>query len=302
MSEIKFTTEKGGGSNKSKASAAIAVAIIVVAVIVLFNCFTMVREGYMGVKYRFGRIVGDNLSAGLNFHAPFAEEIKQIDTREQTYTFDGDAYTMDTQSVQQLRLKVNYRYIKVQLPALIRDIGIEFVEQKLLVPNVQKIAKDAIGKIKAEDLVQSRSKVQQDIMAELYETLLPSGVEVTSFAIENIAFDAAFEASIQAKVIAAQDALKMQNKTLEKNEEAKQVVIAAQANADSALIEAEAQAKAIELIQAQIANSPLYIEYLKIINWNGVLPQVIGEGVNPFMVLGETENTSTAPASATAAP
>jgi len=290
MSEIKFTTENKG-SPKSKSALITTCVIIVAAIIVLFNCFSMVQEGFIGVKYRFGRIVGDNLSAGLNFHVPFIEEIRQIDTREQIYLFEGDAYTMDTQSVQQLRLKVNYRYIKAQLPMLIRDTGVDYVEQKLLVPNVQKIAKDAIGKIKAEDLVQSRSKVQQDIMAELYATLLPSGVEVTSFAIENIAFDAAFEASIQAKVIAAQDALKMENKTREKEEEGKQVVIAAQAQADSELIKARAQAEAIELIQAQIANNPLYIEYLKISSWNGVLPQVIGDGVNPFVAIGTTPNT-----------
>ena len=42
---------------------------------------------------------------------------------------------------------------------------------------------------------------------------------------------------------------------------------------------------AIDGVQEKLENSPNYIEYLKITNWNGVLPQVIGDGVNPFVVL-----------------
>ena len=84
----------------------------------------------------------------------------------------------------------------------------------------------------------------------------------------------------------------MENKTKEKEEEAKQVVIAAEAEAEAKLIAAEAEAKAIELIQKQISTSPTYIDYLKIENWNGVLPQVMGNDVNPFVALDGQSTTS----------
>ena len=155
-----------------------------------------------------------------------------------------------------LQLKLNYRYSSAMLSSIIRDTGINNVENKLLVPNVAKIAKDAIGKVKAEDLVQSRGQVQTTIQSELTEVLNPYGIIVTAFAIENLNFDPAFEASIQEKVIAAQDALKMENKTKEKEEEAKQIVIAAKADADSQVAIAEAEAKAISLIEEQLSNSP----------------------------------------------
>ena len=38
-------------------------------------------------------------------------------------------------------------------------------------------------------------------------------------------------------------------------------------------------------MQEQLAKSPNYIDYLKIENWNGVLPQAIGSEVNPFVSL-----------------
>ena len=282
----KFSTEtkenKEGMTLAQKLT--IAGIIVVIALIVIFNSFTVVNEGYIGVKYRFGKIVNSDLTAGLNSHIPFIEEIKPVDIREQVYEVSTDAYTSDTQTVDALKLKLNYCYDGSQLPEIIRSIGVENVETKLLVPNVAKISKDEIGKVKAEDLVQNRSVVQNAIYESLKETLASEGVVVTAFAIENLSFDDAFEQSIQAKVIAAQDALKMKNKTAEKEEEAKQKVIAAQADADSQKIKADAEAYAIEKVQESLTNSPNYIDYMKIQNWDGKLPAAVGD-VNPFIAI-----------------
>lgn len=283
----KFSTEnKKSESGFGYGKIVLIAVIVVVALIAVFNSFSVVNEGFVGVKYRFGRIVGDNLTAGLNAHIPFIESIEQVDTREQIYSVDADAYTSDTQTVDSLKLKLNYCYDTSKLPEIIRSAGISNVESKWLVPNVAKISKDEIGKVKAEDLVQNRRSVQDAIYNSLKETLEPQGILVTAFAIENLSFDDAFEQSIQAKVIAAQDALKMQNKTAEKEEEARQQVIAAQAQADSQKIKADADAYAIKTVQEQLAKDPTYIQYLKIQNWDGKLPQAVGD-VNPFIALGE---------------
>ncbi len=282
----KFSTQdKDSGNVKNWNKLIMIGLIVIVALILIFNSFTVVNEGFIGVKYQFGKIVRSDMTAGLNFHIPFIEEIQQVDTREQVYSITADAYTSDTQTVDTLQLKLNYCYDGTRLPEIIRSIGIANVETKLLVPNVAKISKDEIGKVKAEDLVQNRSTVQNAIYNSLKETLAPQGIIVTAFAIENLSFDDAFEQSIQAKVIAAQDALKMQNKTAEREEEAKQQVIAAQAEADSQKIKADAEAYAIEVVQKQLAESPSYIDYLKITQWNGELPQAIGTEVNPFFPL-----------------
>lgn len=289
MAEVKFSTsndKKDGGSTKKNVKYVVTAFVVLLLLIVLFNGFSIVEEGYVGVKYRFGKIVSDDLSAGLNFKIPFVEDIVKVDIREQVYAISTDAYTSDTQSVKPIELKLNYCYDRSMLSNIIRNIGVNNVETKLLVPNVQKIAKDAIGKVKAEQLVQSRADVTAEIQNTLTEILASDGIIVTAFAIENIYFDAAFEEAIQAKVIAEQDALKMENKTKEKEEEAKQVLIAAQAEADSKKVAAEAEAQAIKLIQEQLANSPNYVDYLKIERWNGELPQVVSDGVNPFVALG----------------
>ena len=247
--------------------------------------FTIIEEGYIGDKYQFGKIVDDSLSAGLNFKVPFVQTIRQVDVREQMYQMDANAYTKDTQTVEGIQTKLNYVYDRGELSNIIRNVGINNVESKLLIPQMQSIVKNEIGQYKAEDLVQNRTTVQESIEDKLRESLGQSGIIVVSFAIENLDFEDGFEEAIRAKVVAEQEALKMQNKTKEKEELARQMVIEAQAEAESQKIRADAEAYAIEAIQKQLQQSPEYIELQRVQKWDGKYPQVMGNSVNPFVAL-----------------
>ena len=251
--------------------------------------FTIIEEGYIGVKYQFGKIVDDSLSAGLNFKVPFVQTIRQVDVREQMYQMDANAYTKDTQTVEGIQTKLNYVYDRGELSNIIRNVGINNVESKLLIPQMQSIVKNEIGQYKAEDLVQNRTVVQESIEEKLRSSLGQSGIIVVSFAIENLDFEDGFEEAIRAKVVAEQEALKMQNKTKETEELARQTVIAAQAEAESQKIKADAEAYAIEAIQKQLQQSPEYIELQRVQKWDGKYPQVMGDSVNPFVTLSPTE-------------
>ena len=261
------------------------VILAVLVVIVGFSSFTVVDEGFIGVKYQFGRIVDAGLTAGLNFKLPFVESIIRVDVREQMYETATTAYTKDTQTVENVQVKLNYLYDKGELENLIRNVGIYNVESKLIIPQVQSVMKNEIGQVRAEELVQSRTTVQENIEDKLRENLKDSGIIIISFAIENIDFEDGFEEAIRAKVVAEQEALKMQNKTKEKEELARQIVIEAEAEAESSKIRADAEAYAIEAIQKQLQASPEYIELQKVQKWNGEYPQVMGNNVNPFVTL-----------------
>ena len=265
--------------------------VLLAAVLVALGSasFTIIEEGYIGVKYQFGKIVDDSLSAGLNFKVPFVQTIRQVDVREQMYQMDANAYTKDTQTVEGIQTKLNYVYDRGELSNIIRNVGINNVESKLLIPQMQSIVKNEIGQYKAEDLVQNRTTVQESIEDKLRESLGQSGIIVVSFAIENLDFEDGFEEAIRAKVVAEQEALKMQNKTKEKEELARQTVIEAQAEAESQKIRADAEAYAIEAIQKQLQQSPEYIELQRVQKWDGKYPQVMGNSVNPFVALNGQE-------------
>lgn len=266
--------------------ATVFVVIGACLLVMLPGIFTIVPEGHIGVKTQLGAIVASDLAAGPHFMAPIIQSVRSVDVREQAYEFSTTAYTKDTQTVENIRGKLNYQYDRSQLSGIIRNIGIENVESKLIAPQVNSILKNSIGGFKAEELVQNRSSLQEQVEDELRSSLAASGIVVISFNIENIDFEDSFEEVIRAKVAAEQEALRMQNETAAKEEQAKQTVIAAQAQADSQRIQAEAEAYAIQMIQEQLQASPEYIELQKVEKWNGEWPQVMGTTVNPFINMG----------------
>lgn len=258
-------------------------AAIGLLVLILLSGFTTVREGQMGVKYRFGSVVDTNLSAGLHYSIPFIENIKKIDITEQVYEVNTTAYTKDTQTVESMLIKVNYRYDTSRLSDIIKNIGINNVENKLLIPQLQSTLKNHVGKYKAEELIAYRSELQEAVEEELRENLALSGVIVTAVNIEDIDFEDSFEDTIRAKVAAEQEALKVQNETVAKEEEAKQKVIAADAEAQAILLKAEAEAEANRMISESLNGN--LIQYKKIEAWNGEFPEVMGNTVNPFVTM-----------------
>lgn len=249
-----------------------------VVLILLFSSFFTIDEGTMGVKYQFGKLVQTDITPGLHMKVPFVQSVQRIDTTEQLYEADINAYTKDTQTVENLKLKLNYYYDRSKVDNLIRTIGIKNIQAKLVIPQLLTIVKNEMGQYRAEELVQNRANLSKVIEEKMAEILKEYGLVVSAFALENIDFENNFEEAVRQKVIAEQDALKAQNKTKEKEELAKQTVIEAQAQADAVKVKSDAEAYAIAKIQEQLKNNPQYLELEKIKKWDGKLPLVSSDG------------------------
>ncbi len=258
-------------------------AAAILAVILIAGSVTVISEGRVGVKYRFGKIVETGMEPGMHLHLPLVESVKIIDVTEQIYIADVSAYTKDTQTVRSLDIQLNYYYNRSELDTIIRTIGIHNVEDKLVAPNIISVLKNEVGKYKAEELIANRSLLEQATQEEISKILNRYGIIVSKISIQDIEFNEAFEQVVEQKVAAEQKALTVQNETVQKEEEAKQKVIAAQAEAEATLIQAEAEAKANRLINESLSQN--LISYYKIQAWNGEFPQVMGNNVNPFVTL-----------------
>jgi regulator of protease activity HflC (stomatin/prohibitin superfamily) len=274
--------------------------LVVIVLAIGISGFRIVKTGYVGVKTVFGKVTDIIKEPGLKWIFPIGVNIESVSIQEQLYEFSGDAYTKDTQIVNNLILKLNYKYEPNTLEDLIKNIGLENVVTKIIQPIVSQYSKNEFGKFQAVDVVQNRIIVQDNIKSSLIEALQSQGIIVTNFAIDNMAFNSTFESSVEQKVIAEQEALKIKNQTVQKEEEATQAVIKAEADKKVAILKAEAEAEAIEIVQEQIAKSPDYLKYLQLDRWDGALPKVMDGDVNPFVSIG-IDTATPAPATTTAA-
>lgn len=262
------------------------IGIVACIIIIIVSCVSYVPTGYTGIITTFGKVHDEVLDAGLNFHAPWDNVVK-MDNREQRITFNLEAFSKDIQQVD-VQGSINYNIDKSTAMNLYKDVGTNYSEI-LIGPRINEDVKIIIAQYTAENLIESRQKAADAIYELIKNELAPKGINVISFAIENIDFTDAFESAVEAKQVATQEKQKAQTQqeqqTMEATQAAERQRIAAQAEADvkkidadadayATKIKAEAEAEANDKINKSLTDQ--LISYNQMLRWDGKLPTFMG--------------------------
>ena len=290
--------------------------IIIAGLVVLLLCsisfmgFEQVNAGHRGIKLVWGKVASESLPEGLYFYNPISTNLVTMDTRLQKRTTRLETYTKDIQQTT-MDITINFYIDPNNVHILYQRIGQEYVST-LIAPALLSTVKDVVGKVEADKFINNREVVTEEIKQKLSVALEGTHVIVQSIAIEDIAFSVAFEAAIEAKQIATQEAIKSQNETVRVEEEGKQQVIKARAESDSKKAQSDADAYAIEveskakaeairqmgLAEAEairekskaLAQNAKLVELTKAEKWNGELPQnIYGSAPVPFLDVSKSE-------------
>lgn len=273
----------------------VACCVIIVLVFAL-NMFVVVPTGYTGIKTTFGKVENETLQSGINFKLPW-QSVINMDNREQRTSFNLQAFSKDIQQVD-IQGSINLNIDKTTAMNLYKDVGVDY-PTILVGPRVQEDVKIVIAKYTAENLVENRQKASDEIYSLIKTELSEKGINVISFAIENIDFTDAFESAVEAKQVATQEKQKAQTEqerqTMEMQQQAERDRIKANAEADVKKIDADAKAYAIK-VQAEAeaeANkkvaetlSDQLIQYNTVHQWDGKLPTVSSDDAMPIINLG----------------
>lgn len=240
-------------------------------VILLFTTFGTIGAGERGVRTRFGAVVGDPLGEGLYIKIPFIEGIKTMDIKIQKLEVNADSASKDLQTVTTV-VALNFKLDSSKVTGLYQSIGMDY-KSRMIDPAIQEAVKSSTAKFTAEELITKRSEVREDIKLNLKTKLEPYGIIIDEFNIVNFDFSASFNAAIEKKVTAEQDALAAKNRLEQIKFEAQQKIEEAKGKAEAITIEANA-----------LRNNPDVLELRALEKWNGILPQVTG-GAVPFINL-----------------
>lgn len=272
------------------------ISVALCVLILLLSVITIVPTGYTGIKTTFGKVENDTLPSGINFKMPW-QNVIAMDNREQRTPFELQAFSKDIQQVV-LQGSINVNIDKTTAMNLYREVGVDY-PTILVGPRVQEDVKIVIARYTAEKLVENRQACSDQIYELLKTELAEKGINVISFAIENIDFTDAFESAVEAKQVATQEKQKAQTdqerQTMEMQQKAERDRIQAQAAADVQKIEADAKAYAVKVeAEAQAeANkkiaetlSDALVKYNTVNQWNGKLPTVTsGDSANNIIDL-----------------
>lgn len=228
-------------------------------IIILFGCFSTIKTGEIGIKTRFGKIVGSTTNEGIIFKSPI-EKIEKINIKVQKYE-NKDALstsTKDMQIVNNIKVSINYQIDGTNVVELYKKVGINYSDT-ILEPAIQETIKGVISKYTSEELVTKRSEISLDINNTLNERIKNYGINSVSVAINNFDFSEAYNQAIEQKAVAEQNVLKAQ-------QELEQTKV----EAEKKIVEAEATNKANELLKQNVTDEVLMKQFIE--KWDGKLP------------------------------
>ena len=258
--------------SKFLGSATAVIVVLFILFLIVFQPMTIVGVGERGVKVTLGQTSPVALEEGVHFVMPFISTVKKMNVK----TVKSNIATMaQSKDIQQARIVyvVNYNLQPENAPKMWRTVGRDYVSV-VVMPTVEGIVKDTIGKWNAQDIVANREKVASEVLFKLNEKLGPKYINVSDFQITEIQYSQAFEQAIESKVTAEQEALKAKNKTVQVQEEARQKIIASEAEAKSMAIRARA-----------LTQNKNLVEYEAVQKWDGKLPQYMMGNSVPFVNL-----------------
>lgn len=257
-----------------------AVFVILFGFIAFFGSWYTVSSGHTAILLTLNKPSEITYGEGFHFKIPIIQKPIKMSLQTQKYETQAGAASRDLQTVN-TNIAVNYRLQKESIISIYREIGLDF-ENKIIQPVVQEVVKAITSKFTADELITKRQQVSDEINLQLKERLTPRGLFVEAISITNFEFSQSFNAAIEAKVTAEQDALKAKNEWERIKIEKEQTITRAEAEAQSIRTRAEAEAYALSVVRAELEKSKQLVNYKAVEKWNGELPYVSG-GAMPFI-------------------
>lgn len=250
--------------------------IFIILLMVWVFCLTTVPSGYVGIVTTFGRVT-DVISPGLNILNPFSF-VTKISLQIFSTNTQSSAASSDLQNVE-TTIKLNYSINPVSAQKLFTQVGTDrsYIEQSIIDPAMNETFKSVVAQFNAEDLINERAKVSEQIQSVLEKKLNRYFINIQSVNITDFQFSKEFDKAIEQKVIAQQNISTEQNNLQKIKIEAEQKIV--QAQADAQVLNLKKSAVTPELIQLkQVENNSLAIQ-----KWDGHLPNYTGNNI-PFIM------------------
>lgn len=209
----------------------------------------VIPPGHAGVV--FNRVSGVEkkvLPPGLQLVVPFLQVVYPHDVRTQSTSFDNEEAVSSDQQVVHTNVTVNYHPRMSELPLLYQTVGFDY-DQKIVMPVMREALKAEIAKHPVDKLLANREQVSQSIRDYVSKKLAERHMEMEMISLTNLRFSPEYQAAVEAKQVALQQA------EAKRNEWQK-----AKVEADITRTQADAEAYKITATQKALAGSPDYIK------------------------------------------
>lgn len=278
--------------------------LITVVGLILAIVFFVIGAGVIEVQPNevavvFNVLSGDlaetPLGPGLHVIIPGIQEASIYSIAQQEYTMGGtvatgatrgdDAVVALTQDGQRVELDVTVIYrISPSNANVVHRNWQDRYENGLIRPALRNQVRGALTEFRVEQIYGTEhSELEQAVEDGVRNLIEPEGFEVTNVLIRNITFSPEYVASIEQKQVAQQQAQEAEFRVRQREQEAEQARALARGEADAARIRAEGEAAALSLINEQLSQNPLLLQWRYIESLGPNVQMVIIPSNSPFL-------------------
>jgi len=279
------------------------IAVMAVGVIVAAIFFTMsagvveIQPNEVGVVFNVlsGELSENPLQPGLHIVIPGIQEVTIYSTAQQEYTVSGtpyegavrgdDAIVALTKDGQQISMDVTLIYsINPAKAYIVHRRWQDRYVNDLIRPTLRSETRAVLTNFSVEEIYAGdRTLLVSAIEDNIRERIEPEGFMLSSVMIRNITFSQEYVNSIERKQIAQQEALEAEFRVQQRKQEAEQARELARGEADAARIRAEGEAEALRLINEQLQQNPLLLQWRYVEQLSDDVRIIIIPSNSPFL-------------------
>ncbi|WP_396200800.1 prohibitin family protein [Gemmatimonas sp.] len=293
----------GGGGSGMFPKLAAGFVVLMVLLFLVRPSVTYIEPGHVGIVIHRGGGGVDPTPLGPGFHLrnPLMTQIQEYPTFMQTLVLtrestegspNNDEINVNSVEGQPLSLDVSmsFELRGDKVPALYQTFrtDVETISHGYIRQAIRQSLQEVVGNEEiAAILGPKKAEVVTRTQANLQKRLDPYGIDVRQFTLNEFRAPKAVMDAISLKNVMQQQALTAQNELQKNTFQAQGDSIKAAGRAKAITAEAEAQARANELLSKSITNTLVQYEMAK--RWNGQMPQVTG-GAMPMLQLPGSKN------------
>lgn len=181
--------------------------IFAVSTAIAFTSCTIIRPGEVGVKQKLGKLSEKSHTQGAVWFNPFTTKVLKTNVQINDIELSLSLPSKEGLSVT-AQISILYRIDQHSVPKVIRSIGLGY---EAIISNVFRSASaDVCSKYYAKDMHSGmRAEIENAIKIKMEETLSDQGIFVQAVLMKSIQLPTGLASSIEQKLQAEQDAMRM---------------------------------------------------------------------------------------------
>jgi regulator of protease activity HflC (stomatin/prohibitin superfamily) len=248
--------------------------LLILASCSLFISCAVVRPGEVGIRQKIGKLSDNIHTQGAVFYNPLTSKVIKTSIQTNDLVLSLNLPSKEGLSVNS-EISILYRLEKVKVPNIIRTYGLSY---EGIISNVFRSASaDVCARFFAKDMHSGmRSNIEDEIKAQMSSILNQQGIIIESVLMKSIQLPDGLATSIERKLQAEQDAMRMEFVLQQEKLEADRVIIQAKGTRDAQKILSEGLTQEI----IKLRSIEAFLELSKSPNSK----VIITDGKTPFLV------------------